>query len=115
MSAVDRALRVLEPLMLDQVRAWRRSLDLSDPDLKRLLEKEILATAHDRLGELFQKVKGNVRLTSARSAKDREVVHEFPAGQRSPTYRIIATWISPLVFCLGRREKRGLERFPGSS
>lgn len=55
MTAVEKALRVLEPLMPDQVRAWRRSLDLSDPDLKRLLEKEILATAHDRLGDFRSK------------------------------------------------------------
>ena len=41
--------------MPHQVRAWRRSLDLSDTDLKRPLEKEILATAHDRLGDFRSK------------------------------------------------------------
>lgn len=55
MTAVERALRVLEPLMPDQVRAWRRSLDLSDPELKTLLEKEILTTAHRTLGDFRSK------------------------------------------------------------
>lgn len=47
---IEKILRKLEPLLPEKVRAWRRSLDLVDADLRVLVEKQILATAHKRLG-----------------------------------------------------------------
>jgi len=49
--AIDKILKKLAPLLPDKVRAWHRSLDLADPELRGLLEKEILLTAHKLLGD----------------------------------------------------------------
>ncbi len=48
---IEHALRKLEPLMPDTVKQWRRARDLADPELRNLLDKTILATVHQRLGD----------------------------------------------------------------
>jgi len=77
---IDLALRKLAPLMPDKVRQWRRALDLSDPDLRALLEKTILATAHHRLGDFRNRLL--LSLPSKGTARGRinlgTVIYEAP-------------------------------------
>jgi len=49
-------LRKLEPLMPKEVRRWQWALDLADPELRALLEREIVATAHRRLGDFRRRL-----------------------------------------------------------
>ncbi len=46
----------LHPLMPNEVRKWRRSLDIVDPELRALLEKHIISTAHRVLGDFRSKL-----------------------------------------------------------
>lgn len=48
---IERLLRKLAPLMPDRVRRWRRNLDLVDHEMRVLIERQILVTAHDVLGD----------------------------------------------------------------
>jgi hypothetical protein len=52
----DKLLKKLEPLLPEKVRGWRRALDLVEPDVRALLEKQIFATAHDLLGDFRSKL-----------------------------------------------------------
>ena len=48
---IERIARKLEPLRPEDVRHWMRVRDLADPDLRSLLEKQIVSTAHRVLGD----------------------------------------------------------------
>ena len=47
--------RKLEPLMPDQVRHWLRVRDLADPDVKSLVEREMINVAYQVLGDFREK------------------------------------------------------------
>jgi KaiC/GvpD/RAD55 family RecA-like ATPase len=69
---IDKLLKKLEPLMPETVRHWRRALDLAEPEMRGLLEKQILLTGHKKLGDFrnrlllslppAKKVKGAISL-----------------------------------------------------
>ena len=52
---IEKLARKLEPLIPDQVQHWLRVRDLADPDLKSLVEKEIVSTAYKLLGDFRKK------------------------------------------------------------
>lgn len=78
-------LRKLEPLMPARVKQWRRSLDFAHPELKGLLERQILQTAYRVLGDFRSRLllslppagvaKGAIHLGTIRYEKDK-----WPAG-----------------------------------
>ena len=47
--------RKLEPLMPEKVKHWLRVRDTADPDLKALIDKQIVSTAYTRLGDFRKK------------------------------------------------------------
>lgn len=47
----DRLLTKLTPLIPEHVRHWKRARHLADPDLRALIDKHIIATAYDILGD----------------------------------------------------------------
>ncbi len=52
---IERIARKLEPLRPEDVRHWMRVRDVADPDLRSLLEKQIVSTAHEVLGDFRRK------------------------------------------------------------
>ncbi len=52
---IENLARKLEPLIPDQVQHWLRVRDLADPELKSLVEKEIVSTAYQLLGDFRKK------------------------------------------------------------
>jgi len=53
---IDKLLRKLEPLIPEMVERWHRARDFADPEVKGLLEKEILSVAYKLLGDFRRKV-----------------------------------------------------------
>lgn len=51
-----RIARKLQPLMPEQMDHWLRAMDTADPDLRSLLEKQIVSEAYRRLGDFRQRV-----------------------------------------------------------
>ncbi len=87
--AIHKVLRQLAPLLPDKVQAWRRSLDLADPELRSLLEKEILLTAHRMLGDF----RSRLLLSLPPKTKAKGALHlgtilyeqeKWPAGLKLP-------------------------------
>ena len=56
MYRTDDLLRKLEPLMRDRVAAWKKTLDLVDPEVRRLVERQIVSTAYRTLGNFHDKL-----------------------------------------------------------
>ena len=52
---IEAIARKLEPLMPREVRHWMRARDLADPELKTLIEKQIVSQAHKHLGNFRRK------------------------------------------------------------
>lgn len=46
----------LEPLMPREVQHWLRVRDTGDPDLKALIEKQIVSVAHQVLGDFRKEI-----------------------------------------------------------
>jgi len=53
---VEHLLKKLAPLIPEQVAQWRHALDLADHELRELLEKQIVAAAHQQLGDLTNRL-----------------------------------------------------------
>lgn len=53
---IDKLLQKLEPLISERVERWHRARDFADPEVKGLLEKEILSVAYKLLGDFRRKV-----------------------------------------------------------
>lgn len=53
---IHRVLAKLAPLLPERVQAWRRTLDLADHDIRVLVEKQILRTAHEVLGDFRERL-----------------------------------------------------------
>lgn len=53
---IEKLARKLEPLIPAQVEHWLRVRDIADPDIKDLIDKEIIGTAHKLLGDFRKKV-----------------------------------------------------------
>jgi len=53
---IEKIARKLQPLMPDEVRHWMHARDLAEPDMKALIDKQILSMAHRVLGDFRNKV-----------------------------------------------------------
>jgi len=53
---IEKLARKLEPLIPEQVAHWLYLHDIADADIKDLLEKEIVSTAHELLGDVRKKI-----------------------------------------------------------
>ena len=52
---IQKILRKLEPLIPQQVEKWARILDTSQADVKELVERQIVHTAYETLGDFRKK------------------------------------------------------------
>jgi len=53
---VQTVLRKLEPLVPGDVGRWRRILDLAEPEVRTLVEQQVIATAYKLLGDFRSKI-----------------------------------------------------------
>ena len=53
---IDKIAKKLKPLMPATVRHWMQTRELADPELKTLIEKQIISTAYNRLGDFHNKI-----------------------------------------------------------
>jgi len=53
---IEKIAEKLKPLVPGQVQHWMRARELADPDLKALLEKQIISTAYRYLGDFHNKI-----------------------------------------------------------
>ena len=53
---IEKLARKLEPLIPDQVAHWLHTRDIADADVKSLIEKEMIAVAHNILGDFRKKI-----------------------------------------------------------
>ena len=54
---LEKLARKLEPLIPDKVQHWLRVRDLADPDIKDLVEKELISAAYTHLGDFRKKLR----------------------------------------------------------
>ncbi len=53
---IEKIAAKLEPLMPDTVKYWLRVRETSDADIRSLIEKQIISTAYDKLGDFHKKI-----------------------------------------------------------
>ena len=53
---VEKIANKLEPLKPEQVQHWLRVRDIAEPELKALIEKQIVSSAHKYLGDFRKKI-----------------------------------------------------------
>jgi hypothetical protein len=53
---VERIAEKLQPLMPERVRLWMKARELAEPDVKALIEKQIISTAYNYLGDFHNKI-----------------------------------------------------------
>ena len=53
---VERIAEKLQPLMPEKVRRWMRTRELAEPDVRALIEKQIISTAYNYLGDFHNKI-----------------------------------------------------------
>lgn len=53
---IERIARKLEPLMPEQVQRWLRMRDTADPEIRGLIDKQIVLTAQRKLGDYHKKI-----------------------------------------------------------
>ena len=78
---VEKIARKLKPILPNQVEHWLRARQLADADMKALIEKQIISTAYDFLGDFHNKIllslptikkaKGEINLGSILYGKER--------------------------------------------
>ena len=75
---LEKLARKLEPLIPDKVQHWLRVRDLADPDIKDLVEKELISAAYTHLGDFRKKLLLSLppRSTARRSIKLGTVLYE---------------------------------------
>ena len=56
MMDVDKLAAKLKPLMPAKITQWTRARELADPELKSLIEKQIISTAYKTFGEINSKI-----------------------------------------------------------
>ncbi len=64
---IEKIANKLKPLMPETVRHWMRVRELSEPDVKSLIEKQIISTAYQTLGDFHDKIL--LSLPTAKKAK----------------------------------------------
>ena len=53
---VEKIAAKLRPLMPDKISQWMKSRELADPELKSLIEKQIISTAYKTFGDFSNKI-----------------------------------------------------------
>ena len=53
---IDKIIQKLEPVMPRQVKHWRKMLDIASEDIKTLVEKQIISTAYQKLGDFRKEI-----------------------------------------------------------
>ncbi len=53
---IEKIAAKLKPLMPHKVSQWTRSMELAEPDLKTLIEKQIISTAYQSLGDFHNTI-----------------------------------------------------------
>ena len=53
---IEKIAAKLKPIMPYKVSQWIRAMELADPDLKTLIEKQIISTAYQSLGDFHNKI-----------------------------------------------------------
>ena len=53
---IEKIAKKLQPLMPYKVSQWVRAMELAEPDLKALIEKQIISTAYQALGDFHNKI-----------------------------------------------------------
>jgi hypothetical protein len=53
---IEKIAAKLRPLMPDKISQWTRARELADPELKSLIEKQIVSTAYKTFGEFHNKI-----------------------------------------------------------
>jgi hypothetical protein len=53
---IGKIAKKLQPLMPYKVSKWTKAMELADPDLKNLIEKQIISTAYQALGDFHNKI-----------------------------------------------------------
>ena len=53
---VERIAEKLQPLAPEKVRRWMRTRELAEPDVRALIEKQIISTAYKCLGDFYSKI-----------------------------------------------------------
>ena len=55
---IEKTAKKLQPLMPYKVSQWIRAMELAELDLRTLIEKQIISTAYQTLGDLHNKILG---------------------------------------------------------
>ena len=132
---IEKIAAKLKPLMPDQVNRWLRARELSDSDLKSLIDKQIISTAHKVLGDfhnkillslpseskskgsinfgniLYEKEKWPFRLKYSEIIQNLAILGRSGAGKTNVTFHILSQLIEkkiPFVFLDWKRTVRHL-------
>ena len=53
---IEKIASKLKPIMPDKIQHWMRARELAEPELKELIDKQIISTAHKHLGDFNSKI-----------------------------------------------------------
>jgi hypothetical protein len=53
---IEKVASKLKPLMPGRVQHWAKAMELAEPELKDLIEKQIISTAYQVLGDFHNKI-----------------------------------------------------------
>ncbi len=132
---VEKILNKLRPLMPDRVARWVRTLELTDPETRSLLEKQIISTAYQVLGDfhhkpllslpppdkaqgaiqlgtlLYDQPRGPLGISSAELLQNMAILGRSGAGKTNVTFHLLAQLIQrkiPFVYLDWKRTARHL-------
>ncbi|MEN6384053.1 MAG: DUF87 domain-containing protein, partial [Phycisphaerales bacterium] len=132
---VEKIAAKLKPLMPDKISQWMRARQLADPELKSLIEKQIISTAYKTFGDFNSKIllslppenkaKGSIDLGTILYDKEKwplglkygEIIQNTAilgrsgAGKTNVTFNILSQLIEkniPFVFMDWKRTVRHL-------
>ena len=132
---IQKIAQKLQPLMPHRVAQWIRNMELAEPDMKTLIEKQIITTAYSHLGDFHHKIllslppektaKGMINLgtilydqekypfgiSSTELMQNMAILGRSGAGKTNVTFHILAQLIDrniPFVFLDWKRTVRHL-------
>ncbi len=132
---IEKVTKKLQPLMPSKVRQWIRIMELAEPELKSLIEKQIISTAYKTLGGFHNKIllslppenkaKGSINLgtilydkekwplglTYGEMIQNTAILGRSGAGKTNVTFHILSQLIEkkiPFVFMDWKRTVRHL-------
>jgi len=132
---IQKITQKLQPLMPARVAQWIRNMELAEPDMKALIEKQIISTAYSHLGDFHNKIllslppektaKGMIDLgtilyetekypfgiSSTELMQNMAILGRSGAGKTNVTFHILAQLVDrniPFVFLDWKRTVRHL-------